>query len=282
MPLVGGGGGVCAARQSWSPIETATYNFAPSHSLFLNDSNLKLQSHLEKRNIGLGQQANHFSPRVLFPSSCSPSPHLQDCYVGHPLPSVLVPLRPPRRQGGGGKAGRTRAQPQEPRHCYLSGPFVWSGLPLCSRPPLPDSSPVRCRLCQDVPSSIAWCFCGCLRCRTWLPSLLPSVSLCPQKLSPHSCSSRSSLCFTPSGLLLVVSLPGSFWCVFCSMLLCAPQSRVACDAAGPSGCLGPLGKFVTPLPAAAQGPRLLPHPLSVVSLRLPFCWGRGSPALLWI
>lgn len=94
VPLVGGQGN--ATR--WS-IRTATQNFAPSHSLFLN--NLKLQSHLEKRNMDLD------SKRII--SLCAfcflppaPQPPLPNRYVEYPLPSVLVSLCPLTPDGKGG------------------------------------------------------------------------------------------------------------------------------------------------------------------------------------
>lgn len=63
------------------------------------------------------------SPRA----SCSlpPYPPLPDCYTGHPLPSVLIPLCPPRWQGG------MVERPRRPRHQDLSSPSI--RLSLCSR-----------------------------------------------------------------------------------------------------------------------------------------------------
>ena len=92
--LVGGQGN--ATR--WS-IRMATQNFAPSHSLFLN--NLKLRSHLEKRNVDLNSKQT-ISLHAFYFLPPAPQPPLPNHYVGYPLPSVLVslcPLTPDGKRG---------------------------------------------------------------------------------------------------------------------------------------------------------------------------------------
>lgn len=156
VPLVGGQGN--ATRRS---VGTATKNFAPSHSLFLN--NLKLRSYLEKRNIGLGQQANHFSPYVLFSSSCS-SPTSPRLLCGTPTSLCTGSLCPPEGKVGWWKgmgdagSGACAGLAAGPLHQYLR--------PRC----LPAAGRKAAHVCWDVPMSVRGCFCGCLRHPAWLPA----------------------------------------------------------------------------------------------------------------
>lgn len=174
------------------------------------------------------------SPRA----SCSlpPYPPLPDCYTGHPLPSVLVPLCPPRWQGGmvewwkglGDPGIRISPAPLSVCPCAQGWPCV----PGCTH-------------------SVEGCFCGRHRRPTWLPVSHPlCVPLPLMARSAHTParSQRSSLWFaphrfSPSSLLLSES-PGSL-CVF-FRLLCASLSHMAWGAAEPSGHLGYICKFVAP------------------------------------
>lgn len=253
--------------------------FAPSRSLFLNDNVMKLRSHLRKGTVdSVGKQT------ISLHASCSlpPAPaHLSQTVTWDtrlPLPPFSVhPASRGRRWRGGRLGAPARARQQEPR---ASAP-VRPGCPICPcAPGCPSCSPVRHHTCRNVSASVPWCFRAALGCRL-LPS---SVSLCHTPAR----SSRSSLwlslhCFAPSGFLLSES-PGEL--VGASVLfggpLRPPPSRMACDAAGPSGHLGHVCEFVAPLPAAAWGLLLSVHcPAFSISVSPP-PRGGWSPALLWI
>lgn len=207
------------------------------------------------------------SPRA----SCSlpPYPPLPDCYTGHPLPSVLVPLCPPRWQGG------MVERPRRPRHQDLSSPSI--RLSLCS----------RLAMCAGMYPQRRGVF-------LWppqTPHLAASLSfpLCPSaldsSLTPHSCSLKQK---QP----LVCPPP------LCSIQLAALRvSRVACasfsgssvlpGATWPGVPLSYQATWVTSVnllrpPCCCLGP--FPALLSIIcvlNLRLPLCGG-WSPALLWI
>ncbi|XP_032279812.1 uncharacterized protein LOC116644367 [Phoca vitulina] len=193
-----------------------------------------------------------------------PSPPLPDCYVGHPLPSVPVLLCPPCQPGApverqGRLGAPARARQQEPR----ASASVWPGCPVCPcAPGCPGLTPVRHHTCRNVPASIPWCFHAALGCRL-LPS---SVSLCPAELPTLLLARAEAASGLPSTASLHPascsrSLPGSL-CgrPFClGVLYAPPPSRMACDAAGPSGHLGHVCEFVAPLPAAAWGLLLSVH-----------------------
>lgn len=108
-----------------------------------------------------------------------PLPTSPRLFQGTPLPAVLVPLWPSGRQGQWWKGRRCASSAQEPQASLSLRSSVWSGLSLCFSAPRLQPTMLPC-----VPSSIPWCFCGCLRCHTWLPA---SPSLCVP-LPPHSCS----------------------------------------------------------------------------------------------
>ena len=185
---------------------------------------------MEKRNVGLGQQANHFSPCVLLPSSAA-LPHPSETVTPMSLcPSARVC---PDGRVGGGKAGDARAQQQEPRASLalrllcLSGlcsrltrapaqPIAVCASGLCSRLPGLQHSPSPC-----VPeSSIAWCFCGCLSPSSW-PLASPSlrVPLLLQAYPTLLLQQKQPLVYPPSfapscqPLAHSQSAPGSFLCV---------------------------------------------------------------------
>lgn len=204
---------------------------------------------MEKRNVGLGQQANHFSPCVLLPSSAA-LPHPSETVTPMSLcPSARVC---PDGRVGGGKAGDARAQQQEPRASLalrllcLSGlcsrltrapaqPIAVCASGLCSRLPRAPAQPIT--VCESglgsrlpglqhspspcVPeSSIAWCFCGCLSPSSW-PLASPSlrVPLLLQAYPTLLLQQKQPLVyppsFAPSCQLLAhsQSAPGSFLCV---------------------------------------------------------------------
>lgn len=236
---------------------------------------------MEKRNIGLGQQANHFSPCVLLPSSAPPPTPLR---LLRGTPTSLCPsarVRPDSRVGGG-KAGHARAQQQEPRASLPLRLLCLSGL--CSRLPRAPAQPIA--VC--VPgSSIAWCFCGCLSPSSWPPAS-PSLRV-PLLLQAHPTlllQQKQPLvyppCFAPSRQPLALTVPRVAFCasVLFQAPLCSP-SHVGCDV-GRLGRLDLLCKFVVPLPCCCPGPSLAP-PFTVCfqSLSPPLLAG-GHPALLWI
>lgn len=156
--------------------------------------------------------------------------------------------------------------------------------------PLRPSVPVHkaAHVCRDMPTSIEGCFCGRLRCPTWLPA---SRSLCV----PLSLPAHPTLLRTPteaaSGFppqlhsVPLTALRASR--VACASLwfeapLCSPRPRglECCWAvrslgshlyicgAPPCCCLGPFS--CSPV-----------HRLCSQSPSLPLCGG-WSPALLWI
>lgn len=177
----------------------------------------------EKRDGGLGRQANHFSPCVLFPSS-HPHPPLPDCYMGHPLPSVPVLPCPPCQPGAPverqGRRGLGRLRSLGTPGIGVS-PARLPRLSLCSRLPRlhPSPSPHVPECARQHPVVFP--------CRAWLPAS-PSLRVpLPCKAAHTSArSSRSSFwfslhCFAPSGLLLLES-PGELVWVSVWGVLCAP------------------------------------------------------------
>ena len=99
---------------------------------------------------------------------CSPLAHLSETVTWDThFPLSQCPCVYPDGKVSGGKAGDARAQQQEPRASLSLRLLclVWS-VPVLEA--APGSSPVCRRLCQDVSSSVAWCF--CLRPRAWLPA----------------------------------------------------------------------------------------------------------------
>lgn len=153
-------------------------------------------------------------------------------------------------------------------------------------PGCPGSSTAHCHVCQNQAShGVSVAVSAPALGRQPLPRF---VSLCSCKLTPHSCSSRSSLWFTLRALLhpanrsLTLRVPRVAFCasVLFQAPLCSP-SHVACDA-GRLGRLDLLCKFVVPLPCCCPGPSLAP-PFTVCfqSLPPPLLAG-GHPALLWI
>lgn len=107
-----------------------------------------------------------------------------------------------------------------------------------------------------------------LRCQP----LIPSVPLFPQKLTPYSSLEEKQPLvfphhFAPPSLLLSKS-PRYLVRPFRFRLLCAPLSHMAWDAAGLSGHLGHICKFVAPLPSASWGPFLLSCPPCVCSVSI--------------
>lgn len=108
---------------------------------------------MEKRNVGLGQQANHFSPCVLLPSSAA-LPHPSETVTPMSLcPSARVC---PDGRVGGGKAGDARAQQQEPRASLALRLLCLSGL--CSRLTRAPAQPIAmCAsgLCSRLPRAPA-------------------------------------------------------------------------------------------------------------------------------
>lgn len=148
-----------------------------------------------KENIGLGQQANRFSP-VCCVRPPAPLPPLPDCYVGHPLPCLLIPLSPADGKVGWWKGARDagsgvrRLRSRNPAS-VSPAPAVW----------LPMSEAAVCAGVRPPASRVF----------AWLPQaprLAASRSpLCPSAVesSPHTPagSDRSSLWFSlPLGRLL--------------------------------------------------------------------------------
>lgn len=286
VPLVGGQGD--AASQS--RIGTATYNFAPSHSLFLNDNLIKLRSHLRKGSVDLdGKQTISLHASCFLP----PTPtHLSQTVTWDTrFPLSLFSLVHPASRGcrwrgrGGAGSGACVALAAGTPGVGVS-PARLPRLSLCSRLPRlhPSPSPHVPECARQHPVVFP--------CRAWLPA---SLSLCvplPCKAAHTPARlSRSSLwfslhCFAPSGLLLLESPGELVWVSVClGGPLCPHLSRMACDAAGPSGHLGHVCEFVAPPPCCCLGPPAF-RPLSrVLNLRVPpFPPPRGgwSPALLWI
>lgn len=134
-------------------------------------------------------------------------------------------------------------------------------LSLCSRLSRLHPGPSH-HTCRNVPASIPWCFRAPLGCRP-LPPHAPLP--CTAAHTPAGLS-RSILWFSlhrfaPPGFPLSES-PGEL--VRASVLFGGSSvpptlSRMACDAAGPSGHLGHVCEFVAPLPAAAGGLLLSVH-----------------------
>lgn len=127
---------------------------------------------------------------------CSPLAHLSKTVTWDThFPLSQCPYVYPDGKVSGGKAGDAGAQQQEPwASLSLSGSSVWSGLSLCSRlPPAPAQSVAACaRMCPRASRGVCVAVSDpALGCQP----LLPSMSLWPRKLTPHSCSSRSSLWF---------------------------------------------------------------------------------------
>lgn len=258
VPLVGGQGDA----SSRSRIGMAIYSFAPSRSLFLNDNLIKLRSHLRKGTVDSdGKQTISLHVSCSLPAAQPTSPRLL-----RGTPASLCP-RPPLSTlpagGAGGEAGEARGT------CAGSAtgaPGIGicvarlPRLPLRSRLPRlnPGPSPHMPECARQHPVVFP--------CRAWLPaSPFLRVPLPCRAAHTPARSSRSSLwfalhCFAPSGFLLSES-PGEL--VWASVLfggsLCPPPSRMACDAAGPSGHLGHVCEFVAPLPAAAWGLLLSVH-----------------------
>lgn len=166
----------------------------------------------------------------------APSPP-QDCYEGHPLPSVPPPLCPPRRQGGmvgrQGRCGLRRVRglsSRIPGHRYLlpsriSRPPVHPSL--CSRlPPAPAQSGTTC---AGMYRRASCGLCGCLRCCAWLaacPSLCVSL---PSKAHPtHLLSGAEAASGFPSTAWLHPaccsrSLLGSCVSLLFQARLCSPK-----------------------------------------------------------
>lgn len=128
-----------------------------------------------EENIGLGQQANRFS-HVCCVLPPAPLPPLPDCYVGHPLPSLLIPLCPPQTaRWDGGKARAMLARvcaglAAGTRHRYL-------------QPPLSGCRCPRLLCVLGCAHKHQGCLHGCLRHRAWLPAAPLCVPL-PSKAHP--------------------------------------------------------------------------------------------------
>lgn len=183
--------------------------------------------------------------------------------------------------GAGGEAGGSghlRALgSRSPGLRHLCGPAAPSAPVLQAAPAAARSVTTRAGMCPQasrgvsVPRLAAGFSLPPCPSATLLLARAEAASGCPStaSLHPASCSR---------------SLPGSLWGrPFCLGVLCAPPpSRMACDAAGPSGHLGHVCEFVAPLPAAAWGLLLSVHcPAFSISVSPP-PRGGWSPALLWI
>lgn len=181
------------------------------------------------------------------------------------FPLSRSPLSTLPAGGAGGEAGEARARAparlirRNPRHERPSSPAALSVPVLQVVPAAPRS------VTPHVPE------CACQHpvvfpCPAWLPA---SPSPCPSALHscPHSCSleQKQPLVFPP--LLRSIRLPAlgvsRGACVGVRFVwgssVPPTLSRMACDAAGPSGHLGHVCELVTPLPAAAGGLLLSVH-----------------------
>lgn len=175
-------------------------------------------------------------------------PPLPNCTMGHPLPSVLVPLCPPRWQGGMvERCGRCRLRGMREPPSVSAGPTVGPHAHGC---PCAGVHPQASR-------GVLWL----LRHLAWLPA----PPLCVphrRKLTPHSSfRQKQPLVFPPplhSIQLLLSASPRELVCPFHSRPLLALLSHMAWDAAGLSGHWYQVCNFVLPLPAAAWGPSCCP------------------------
>lgn len=196
-----------------------------------------------------------------------PPPASPRLLCGRPASLCPVPLCPPCQRGGAqverqGRPGLRHLRGlirRNPRHGRPSSPAAPSVPVLQVVPAAPRS------VTPHVPE------CACphpvvFPCPAWLPA---SPSPCPSALHscPHSCSleQKQPLVFPP--LLRSIRLPAlgvsRGACVGVRFVwgssVPPTLSRMACDAAGPSGHLGHVCEFVAPLPAAAGGLLLSVH-----------------------
>lgn len=204
--------GAGATSQSWSPVESATYSFAPSLSFFLNDRNKATKS-LGEEEHWTWTASEPFLPMCSASFLCSPAPAPLRLLRG--MPTSLCPSARVRPDGrvGGGKAGHARAQQQEPRASLPLRLLCLSGL--CSRLPRAPAQPIA--VCARIKHRMVF---------LWLsqPQLLAaslSLASCPSALasSPHTPAPAEAASGLPSMLCSIPptarshSAPGSFLCV---------------------------------------------------------------------
>lgn len=242
---------------------------APSHSFFKQHTFKVIQSSGE-RHVGLGQKANRFRVfSVLLPA---PHPPLTDCYMGCPLPSILVHRCPTRRQDGGPrKAGEVWVRWMRGLSSQNPGPASWIPLAFLSVCPCVQGwpQPSLLHVGRDGPPYIIGYFWGCHHGHTQLPASRPlCVPLTTS--SDHSCSHmQSSLMSVHASIQLHALRPASLPCVHSVPGSSKVLGHVACGDDGPSCHLGRVCKVFASFPAAAWGPlpllvcglsRLSPYP----------------------
>lgn len=209
VPVVGGRG---ATGQSWSPIESTTYSFAPSLSFFLNDRNKATKS-LGEEEHWTWTASEPFLPMCSASFLCSPHNPSETVMWDTHVPLSQCPC-PPGQQGGWWKGrackGSAAGTPGvAPSPAPLS---VWSVLQAA-----PGSSPAHRRVCARIKHRMVF---------LWLsqPQLLAaslSLASCPSALasSPHTPAPAEAASGLPSVLCSVPptarshSAPGSFLCI---------------------------------------------------------------------